>query len=88
MTKTATYYVLDGHTLGYVYEDAMPGWFHILRASVLRGSTLDPLGGAIPIGELCALGHAQGRARIRPMGKDRPQPRAKEVRRQVSPAPF
>lgn len=32
----SSYFVLNGHTLGYTREDN-PGWFHILHGSVLKG---------------------------------------------------
>jgi hypothetical protein len=48
------YFVLNGHTLGYVYE-GHSSWFNILHASVLKGSNYDRLGGPVPIGALDIL---------------------------------
>ncbi|QIG75735.1 hypothetical protein EVC20_164 [Rhizobium phage RHph_Y2_17_1] len=42
------YFVLNEHTLGYTIEET-PGWFGILHASILKGSTYDRLSGPVPI---------------------------------------
>jgi hypothetical protein len=39
-----SYFVLNGHTLGYVYS-TQPNTFGILHASILKGSTFDRLAG-------------------------------------------
>lgn len=49
----ASYYVLDGHTLGFVYDEA-PTQFNVLHGSVLKGGH-DWKNGCVHISPVCKL---------------------------------
>jgi hypothetical protein len=53
MMPTARYFVKDGHTLGYVYDEA-PGQFNVLHGSVLKGGH-DWKNGPVAISPICKL---------------------------------
>lgn len=49
----STYFVKDGHTLGFIQE-ARPGWFNVLHGSVLLGGH-DWRNGPVPLTSLDTL---------------------------------